>query len=151
MREIPLTRGKVAIVDDEDFERLNEHKWCFNKYATRCDKEKSMYMHREILGITERTIFVDHINRDRLDNRKENLRSGRCGENLANRGKPSNNVSGYKGVSRNVNKVNVWSARIVVNYKCIHIGVFDNKEEAAKAYNKAAIKYFGEFAMLNEV
>jgi hypothetical protein len=95
---------------------------------------------------------VDHINRNPLDNRRCNLRYATYQQNTINRKAQKNNKSGYRGVSlyknRNYCK---WRARIKVNEKSIYIGYYKNKIDAAKAYNKAAKKYFGDFAVLNKV
>ena len=103
MREIQLTKGKVTIVDDEDFERVNKFKWfIFNGYVVHSiksdDKWTSQSMHRLILNAPEGK-QVDHINSDRLDNRKENLRICNRSENQWNRSKQKNGTSGFKGVS----------------------------------------------------
>jgi len=145
MKEIPLTHGKVALVDDEDFEWLNQWKWHYSKfgYAVRKPKEQ-IYMHRFIMK-PEQGLFTDHINGDKLDNRKENLRICTTGENMRNRPKQSNNTSGYKGVFWH-KKAKRWFAKIGFMRKSIHLGLFDTREEAYERYCKAEKEYFGEFA-----
>ena len=160
MKKIPLSQGKFAIVDDEDYEHLNQWKWCCTSrgYASRHRRKgekcpgRVVYMHRVIL---ERMGFKDfessdHINRNQLDNRRCNLRSVTQRENLHNQGKRSNNTSGYKGVTW-AKHATKWRAQMQLNGKYKHIGYFDDKKEAARAYNKAAKKHHGEFAVLNEV
>lgn len=157
MKKIPLTRGKFALVDDEDFEYLNQWKWYLQKtkngdsYAVRNqyrlgmgNKSKKIYMHKLIFGFSEDV--VDHINRDKLDNRKINLRSCDQQKNSWNRGLSKRNKSGFKGVRMEYGK---WRARIRLNNKQAHLGVFKTKEEAAKAYDFAAKKHYGEFAKIN--
>ena len=144
MKEIPLTQGKVTIVDDDMFEYLNQWKWHLSRfgYAVRKPKEQ-IYMHRFIMK-PDKGFFTDHINGDKLDNRKDNLRICTTSENMMNRGKQSNNTSGYKGVFWSI-PAKRWRAQIVVMRKAIHLGLFDTPEEAYKEYKKAEKKLFGEF------
>lgn len=151
MNIIKLTKGYEAIVDEDNYNELSKYKWYYHNsgYAIRSirknDKKFTIYMHREILKNEK---FIDHINGNGLDNRKENLRECSHKENIRNRNKQKNNTSGFKGVFWDKNK-NVYKAQIKVNQKNIYLGSFTDKEEAAKIYDKAAIKYFGEFARLN--
>jgi hypothetical protein len=155
---IPLTQGKYAIVDPEDFERLNKYKWHAIKskntfYASRCirlgnRKWKHIKMHREILDAPDH-LFVDHINHHGYDNRKANIRTATHGQNCYNRVHfRKHQSSKYKGVSLNKRKMK-WIARIRYDGKHKFIGYFDDEIEAAKAYDEAAKKYHGEFAALN--
>lgn len=151
MKTIKLTKGYFTIVDDKDFDVLNKYKWhiCAG-YAARLQypERKYIYMHRQILEAHEKQ--VDHINYDKLDNRRCNLREATKGQNMANTKLRRTNKSGFKGVTF-YKAYKKWAAEITINYKRISLGYFDNKENAAKAYNKAAIKYFGEYARLNPV
>lgn len=152
MKKIKLTKGMVALVDDEDFERINSFKWCvgktsFHHYAMRRDGKKTLFMHRFIVD-APKGLLVDHINRNGLDNRKENLRVCTAQQNRRNGGLSKLNTSGYKGVSWNKG-IHKWSAYITANYKRIHLGYFDDKTEAARAYNNAAKQYFKEFNSSN--
>ena len=151
MKYIPLTQGKQAIVDDEDFERVNQWKWCFHKgnneknaYAFRFN---SIRMHRFILNVPK-GLHVDHINGDTLDNRKKNLRICTQLENNRNTPKRKDTTNKYKGIHF-VKQRNKWIARIQVNGKRIHSGYFNTQEEAARRYDEMAKIHFGNFARLN--
>lgn len=154
MKEILLTQNKVALVDDEDFEVVNKHKWCamwdgYNWYAVRGidldKKHKTIYMHREILNIPN-GIKGDHRNGNGLDNRKGNLRLATHSQNMQNLHKAhKNNSLGIKGV-RWCKKFNKFDARITVEKKNIHLGYFNVMGDADSAYRIAEEKYFGEFA-----
>lgn len=156
-KEIPLTQGKVTLVDVEDYDYLNQWRWCAAKrgndlfYAKKSNnqnkKRNTLLMHREILNSSPE-MLTDHISGDGLDNRRKNLRNCNCSQNQMNRGKRINNKSGYKGVSRQ-KRDGKWVARIVVKNKYKYLGLFNTKEEAAFCYNNAAIKYHKEFARLN--
>ncbi len=161
MKEIPLTQGKVALVDDEDYERLAAMgKWCVDKdgYAIkgirfRCTSGKScvkiIRMHREILNFPE-GLQVDHIDGNVLNNKKSNLRLCTNRENSMNQSKSKRSKNKFKGISIDKRTNRVY-AQICVNGKRIHIGTFSDDIEAARAYNKAAAHYFGEFAKLNQI
>lgn len=174
MKEIQLTQGKFALVDDEDFERLNQWKWFTHKdgdnfYAYRNSltvngKRTCIIMHREILGLAkgDTKILVDHINLIGTDNRRENLRTCTNAENLQNKRRYKNCKSQYKGVHvrdrmRFKKTTDEWvidkniRARIRLNGVLIHIGSFKTELEAAHAYNLKAIELFGVFANLNKV
>ena len=154
MKEIILTQGRVALVDDEDFEELSRYQWCAAKnrnkfYAHRKERDSqgkrySVYMHREVLK-TPHDMHTDHIDGDGLNNMRANLRICTIAENQRNRGKQSNSTSKFKGVTWQ--KVsNKWRARITVNGKKKHIGCYVTAEEAYRAYCEAAKKYHGGFA-----
>lgn len=157
MKTIKLTQGKETIVDDEDYEELNKFKWCIGSvgYAIRRESSKinkdrpTIYMHKYIFN--NPNTIIDHINGNTLDNRKCNLRICTKSENRRNSKKPKNaKTSKYKGVYffKDSKK---WRARIRVLDKLIDLGLHINEIDAAKAYNEAAIKYFGEFAKLNNI
>lgn len=155
MKEIQLTQGKVALVDDEDFDYLNQFKWYTNKcghgydkfYAVRLNKHENVHMHRLIMN-TPDGFYTDHIDGDGLNNQKNNLRICTSSQNQANKKKCKNNNCGFKGVHLDKPR-NKWKATIHKNNKTIFLGRFDTPQEAAKNYDKAARKYFGEFAELN--
>ena len=157
-KEIQLTRGKIAIVDDDMYDYLMQWKWYAHSlsgkfYSTRCirigGKKITILMHRIIMN-TKKGLVVDHINGLTLDNRKVNLRICTHGENIRNQKLSISNKSGYKGVYFNKRDSN-WRARIQLNNKEIHIGCYINIKDAARAYNEAAVKYHGEFANLNKI
>lgn len=152
-KEILLTKNMVALVDDEDYEYLNQWKWYFNgKYATRNKPVTSSYrvpeyMHRIVMN-TPDGMDTDHINHNKLDNRKENLRVCTRVQNKYNTAKTSRNTSGYKGVSWSTDK-NKWEVLIRHEGCSIFVGRFSSIEKAARAYDDAARIYHGKFAFLN--
>lgn len=154
MKEIELTKGYKAIVDDEDFEFLNQFHWTYSLgYALRhgkvCGKYKAIYMHR-LVNKTPKGVFTDHINRNKLDNRKINLRTVTKSQNQRNVDTQSNSTSGFKGVS--YHKLNKrWQTYIKVNGKQIALGSYGDARQAAQVYNNSALKYHGQYAKLNEV
>jgi hypothetical protein len=159
MKQIPLSQGKFALVDDEDFEELNKHKWYAKKsrgvfYASRTskikdnDESKTIHMHRVILGFTDLKIKCDHIDHNGLNNQKTNLRASTHVQNCNNRRSRKNSSSEYKGVSWSKFS-NKWHSQIQTLGKKIHIGYFFDEIEAAKAYDEKAKELFGEFAYLN--
>lgn len=164
MKEIQLDKGRVALVDDEDFEVLNQYKWrvrSFNPdlfYAVRTRLEKEGFgkagvsMHRQIMGLDKkefRHIHVDHRDHNGLNNQKLNLRKCNLSQNNANR-RSLPHTSKFLGVCYVIER-NRWIASISKNNKSILIGRFHSEVEAALAYNKKAIEIHGEFANLNQV
>lgn len=161
---IPLGRGFVATVDFDDYDLLRGFKWYAGKRAdgrviaarTEYDPvkysegktyNKTVLMHRQIaakMGFRN----VDHKDMDTLNNQRENLRPCSQSQNKANCGLNITNTSGFKGVSWHIRQ-KAWTAKIKVCQKPIFLGYFDTAEKAARAYDAAAKKYFGEFARLN--
>ena len=177
MAEIPLTRGMVAIVDEEDFDYLNQWSWCASRednggegaenkiyYAVRGwregKKQHQITMHQQLAKFWGWQLKgreeIDHEDTDGLNNRRPNLRRCLHRQNIQNRRKQRtykgvNTSSKYKGVSRNKRREK-WEAYICLPYqkgrkRCL--GLFEDEEQAALAYNEAATNYFGEFARLN--
>lgn len=157
MKQISLTQGKFAIVDDQDYDWLNQWKWYYNnKYAKRKTlggktKRKTIYMHRLIMNALSGLLDIDHKDGNFLNNRRANLRFCNDSQNQRNKhAKKINALSNYKGVSWH-KRNKKWIANLVFNQKLIHIGYFKKEIEAAKAYDKKAKELFGEFARLNDV
>ena len=162
MREIQLTKGYVALVDDEDYESISVYKW-YAMVVTRTDGSFSVYaqskikkldgnyitqgLHRIIMNASV-GMQVDHINGNPLDNRRTNLRICSHSENQQNQRHKSGGTSKFKGVSwaKNSRK---WRAQIRINWKVKCIGEFETEQEAAIAYNAAAFLLHGEFASIN--
>lgn len=159
MKKIKLTQGKVALVDDEDYERVNQYKWyaCFQKKrnifnACRKFNQKNIYLHQYIMDTQGKGhgYSIDHIDHNPLNNQKSNLRVCDNSENIRNQRIKENSTSGYKGVFLTKNKKR-YVATIGFNNKKIHVGTFNSPIEAALAYNKKALELFGEFAYLNKI
>lgn len=151
VKEIDVTKGAVAIVDDDDYEHLAQFKWHLHNagYAVTTIKGKKEYMHRIILSAKKGDV-VDHANHNTLDNRKENIRICTHRENLRN----SRNFGGrskYRGVTEYKRSKYKWAAKIVTEEGTVNIGYYRTEIEAAYAYDLAAKEHFGEFALLNGV
>lgn len=158
MREIPLTQGKIAIVDDEDYERLSSHKWfvwvargvsyagrhVYIKDADGKLKQQSILMHR-VVADANGVGVVDHVNGDGLDNRRHNLRICTQQQNTANN-RRARGKSGFRGVYGHRNR---WEAKISHNRRMFHIGSFGSPEDAAIARDAVAKRINGKFAVLN--
>lgn len=167
MRTIVLCGGKNAIVSDQDYEELAAYTWCVKQHTPDLayvyryvrqlsGKYRRMKMHNQIVKPLD-GLTVDHINGDPLDNRRCNLRLANQRQQAQNMRKRIAASSKFKGVTKcglvhgkYVSSV-PWRARIRVNGKLLSLGFYPTEEEAAIAYNKAASKYFGRFAALNEV
>lgn len=150
MRQIPLSRGQYAIVDDADYKAVRAAgpwyaKPCWSGfYAMRTRGGRTVYLHRFLAG--EDAATVDHINGNGLDNRRGNLRSATVSENSRNRPAKRGNASGFKGVSRHRSK---WKATIAVAGRNIHLGTYADPAHAARVYDAAAREHYGEFAVFN--
>lgn len=154
MKEIGLTKGKIALVDDEDYEILWWYKW----FATECGKneywygkgyvgDNAVYMHRFIMGVSDRNILVDHIDRNTLNNQRSNLRICNRGQNRSNSKHTGVRGLDFRGVQKS-GPAN-FIACITVDKKIIRSASFATPVLAAIEYNNMALKYKGEFATLN--
>lgn len=161
MKYIPLTKGKTAVVDNQDYEMLMQWSWYFGEdgngrgYARRTISEgrvkHKVRMHHQIMGKPPFGFVCDHINGDTLDNRRCNLRFCTPKQNLRNRGVWRNKQScRFKGVRWN-SRLGNWYVRIYKDGRQYHVGTFNCPIKAAQAYNERAKLLFGEFARLNVV
>jgi hypothetical protein len=156
MKLIPLTNGKFAKIDDVDFDKVIKYKWRVvggngKLYAaTGHDRDGNLTLMHNFLKPHNEELEIDHKDGDGFNNQHDNFRIGTHQQNCFNRKINKNNTTGYKGVYLNT-KTGNWYAHIMVNGKTIHLGTFSCPHKAALAYNKAAIKYFGEFANLNAI
>jgi hypothetical protein len=150
VKEINLTQGKIALVDDEDYEYLNQYKWCVHTsgnnekfiYAVSRINKKLVRMHRLLLKVSK-NIMVDHLDFNGLNNQKYNLRACTIAQNTQHQNKKPKGKNKYKGVSW-YSAYKKWVVRICCNRKIIHIGYFLDEREAA-------LKYHKEFAKLNKI
>jgi len=145
MEKINTSSGKISVIDKEDYERVSKFKWSWGgRYVTRKDysvkPNKTIFLHCFILG-KKNGFDIDHINGDRLDNRKKNLRHCTHLENSRNRVLSKNNKSGIIGVHWN-KKSKKWQAQIGLNFETKNLGYYEKKEDAVIARKKAELKYF---------
>ena len=155
---VPLSRGKFALISDEDAERVTQFKWSYhgNGYACRTvrvtlpdgrKKRKDILLHRFIVDAPQ-GLDVDHRNQHGLDCRRHNLRKATRSQNVANSGSRKGAVSKYKGVHFRRDR-NTWRAEITINGRKRNLGTFKDEADAARAYDAAAYATWGEFAYLN--
>jgi hypothetical protein len=147
MKELPISKGYVALVDDEDFERLSQFRWFVTKRHGTIYASTTIMLHKMVLRSFSSEPLIDHKNHNGLDCQKENLRTASHSLNGANRRK-TKGTSRFKGVSWDKRK-QLWRAQIGKNYKTTFLGWFKNETDAAKAYDTAAVAFFGEFALIN--
>ena len=161
MKEIPLTKGHVALVDDADYEWLSQWKWSYHSmgYACRVEqrggKQSMILMHKAILNVRS-SQYVDHKDHNRLNNQRSNLRPATPGQsacNMTKRYKPAGTTQ-YRGVLFHKDRPDKvrskpWQARIRVNGKQKSLGYYATDIEAARAYDQASRQYHGEYGLLN--
>ena len=163
MRTIDLTQGKVALVDDADYEFLNQWKWhagtqgsLYTFYAIRQlsvagGKQRHELMHRLILGLKPSDKRqCDHRDRNGLNNQRSNLRACTRTQNQQSSRKRTGSTSRYKGVCWDSNG-GKWRSQVYVKKRQIHLGCFVSETDAARAYDAAALRYYGSFAITNEM
>lgn len=149
MKKIKI-KDKIVLVDDDDYEKVSIHRWYVsynkdNNFYIKSTRKKSFFIHRFIMGLEKGDKrVVDHKNHNTLDNRKKNLRICTVAENSRNRKIQKNNTSGFNGVSYFKN-LKLWTVKIRLNKKYMHLGYFKTSQEASKVYNKKAKELFGEF------
>jgi len=162
MKEIPLTKGYVALVDDQDFERVNQYKWHASEdrrpdvsvrtvYAKRGVKRDdgtwtTLYLHSFIMDAPE-GLDVDHRDSNGLNNQRYNIRVATRSQNMGNRRKQASS-SQFKGITW-YKRDGKWQVQIRINGNQKHLGYFDSETDAALAYDAAARNHFGEFALTN--
>jgi hypothetical protein len=165
VKSLETNKGICFIVDDEDYDLIHDLYWCGikTKHAHGSDRfyiktlyketnhaRKHLSLARLLIGVFDKNIKVDHINGDTLDNRKSNLRKSTNFQNAQNRRKTSRHCnSKYKGVVKR--EGGKWQASIKFNRQYKFLGTFLKEEDAARAYNSAALKYHGEFSCINEI
>lgn len=157
MKEIQLTQGYVALIDDEDFNKVSAYKWFVRKgknthYAAtwvgKWRERKLLHMHHLVSGVPKEGFCIDHQDRNGLNNQKSNHRLCTIAQNSANR--TAYGSSKYLGVSYMAAN-RKWRAYIKAEGENKYLGIFETEEQAAEAYNLAAAKYHGEFAKLNNI
>lgn len=145
---------RFAKIDDEDFDLVNQRKWYADKdgYAISTSNSKTIRMHRLILNATDPKIQIDHVDRDKLNNQKSNLRFCNTGQNNAN-SRRTGGSSKFRGVTKRVgpNGDVVWEASIKYNGITYYLGRYSTQEEAALVYNKKASELWGDFLLSNNV
>ena len=158
VKEIQLANNKgVALVDDEDYDKLIKYKWHLRDIkimhaGTKVKIDGKWFekrMHHFLVNVPE-GFEVDHIDQNGLNNQKSNLRVATHSQNMMNRNSFKGSSSKYKGVSFD-KKCNKWRSEVSLNKKHYYLGMFENESDAAMAYNKRALKLHGEYVNLNEV
>lgn len=151
-KQILTEKGESILVDDEDYEHLSRYSWHVIPagYCARSVRGTKVYMHRMLIGLTTGDgIYCDHINGNKLDNRRSNLRPCTCSENHRNKPKQSNNKTGFKGVTWHA-RARKYVAMIRIHGRTKYLGSFDDPLLAHELYCLAADMSHGEFAHYGE-
>lgn len=153
MKEIRLSQNKIALVDDGDFNYINQWKWYaenrgYGFYARTMIGRKNFYMHRFILDVFEKNIIIDHKDRNPLNNQRDNIRIANTSQNLFNKSAHKDGKSKFLGVCWDSERQK-WMAAIGYDNKQHFLGRYNSEIEAAKAYDLAAIEHHKEFANPN--
>lgn len=149
-----MAHGREVKVDDSDYDLLSQYTWWISTtgYAFRTiynkGQKRHQAMHREIMGVTDRYVLIDHIDGDKLNNSRSNLRLSNKSTNGCNRPRTCKNTTGYKGVTRH-SQCKRYISQIRAKGKNYYLGLFPTAEEAAHAYDAAARMHFGDYAYLN--
>jgi len=150
---ITTSTNHRIIVSQEDYEFYLVNKWHVSKFGylvRRIDTKTIIWFSREVakrMGL-DTTKIIDHIDRNRLNNSRDNLRAATKQQNNSNKSKPATNTSGYKGVYFD-NKAKKWRSQISIKNQTKYLGIFTDIVDAAKAYDRAAIEIYGDFACPN--
>ena len=155
MKEMLLSKGELCLVSDEDYDWICHLKWYRGTcgyavvyiYCPKTKKQHGLFMHRVILRLKSNE-SCDHINGNRLDNRRENLRIATQAENVRNASAQKGSTSKFKGVYWNKRRKK-WHSQVRIGSTRFHLGFYKEEEEAGRAYDKKASELFGEFARLN--
>lgn len=144
--------NNMFLFDKEDFDLIKDYSWKETKqhFVKAIKNNKDVFLHRLVMNVTDKNIHIDHIQHNRLDNRKVMLRKASCHQNTMNKVLAVNNRSGTTGVCWE-KESNKWHSYIWFNGKTIHLGRFENKEDAIQARIEAEDKYFGEFSIHNSM
>lgn len=155
MVSVPLSNGGAALIDDEDVHVVLAHSWCRidsrrgrQSYAKATINSRTAMMHRLVMGVTDSCMQIDHVNGNGLDNRRGNLRVADNSTNQANIPKLGVRSSRFKGVTWHASACR-WQAQLKVRGRNLYLGLFASEEDAARAYDAAALEHFGEFARPN--
>lgn len=160
--EVPLTQGQHALIDEEDAQMVMQYRWSVRRgrhtwyavsYRGRGRHARPVFMHRLLMGLEgrrARSVEVDHVDGNGLNNTRANLRLATRAQNARNHRRSAANTSGYMGVSWHAGS-RTWCVQIRAQGRALRVGLYRDLDDAARAYNEAARRYYGPFARLNDV